>query len=163
MKSTKIKISVSQDGLLPQESIEVSTIEFPSLPKKLLRALGFEKVDNTTFVGVMPVFVNLADKDQEIEVELGVSMPEMREKIIELFQKTLSHANSDASPEPETKPKRSRTSTKRTTKKAASKTKKTTKSASTKKTSTRAKKSSPKKTTAKSKTTRKTTSKKTKG
>ncbi len=160
MKSTKIKISVSQDGLLPQESIEVSTIDFPSLPKKLLRALGFEKVDNTTFVGVMPVFVNLGDKDQEIEVELGVSMPEMREKILELFQRTLSDPN--AVTEPETKPKAKKT--RKTTKKSAAKTQKATKStSSTKATKASPKKASPKKKATKTATSKKTTSKKAKG
>lgn len=84
MKPTRIKVSVSQDGLLPQETADVATVEFPALPKKLLRALGFEKVDATTFVGVLPVFVNLGD-EQEIEIELGVGVPEMRKKVLEIL------------------------------------------------------------------------------
>ncbi len=84
MKPTRIKVSVSQDGLLPQETADVATVEFPALPKKLLRALGFEKVDATTFVGVLPVFINLGD-EQEIEIELGVGVPEMRKKILEIL------------------------------------------------------------------------------
>jgi hypothetical protein len=86
MKSTRLKISVSQDGLLPQETAEIATLEFPALPKKLLKALGFERVDNKTYVGVLPVFINLGEKDQEIEIELGVTLPEMRKKIIEIVK-----------------------------------------------------------------------------
>ncbi len=86
MKSTLLKISVSQDGLLPQETAEIATIEFPTLPKKLLKALGFERVDSKTYVGVLPVFINLGEKEQEIEIELGVALPEMRKKIIEIVK-----------------------------------------------------------------------------
>jgi hypothetical protein len=86
MKSTRLKISVSQDGLLPQETAEVAVLQFPVLPKKLLKALGFERVDSTTFVGVLPVFVNLGEKEQEIEIELGVTLPEMRKKVIEIVK-----------------------------------------------------------------------------
>jgi hypothetical protein len=86
MKSTRLKISVSQDGLLPQETADVAMLQFPALPKKLLKALGFERVDSTTFVGVLPVFVNLGEKEQEIEIELGVTLPEMRKKIIEIIK-----------------------------------------------------------------------------
>lgn len=86
MKSTRLKISVSQDGLLPQETAEIATLEFPTLPKKLLKALGFERVDSKTYVGVLPVFINLGEKEQEIEIELGVTLPEMRKKIIEIVK-----------------------------------------------------------------------------
>jgi len=86
MKPTRLKISISQDGLLPQETADVTTIEFPSIPKKLLKALGFERVDSNTFVGVLPVFVNLLEKDQDIEFELGVNLPEMRKKALEIIQ-----------------------------------------------------------------------------
>ncbi len=86
MKSTRLKISVSQDGLLPQETADVAILQFPLLPKKLLKALGFERVDSTTFVGVLPVFVNLGEKEQEIEIELGVTLPEMRKKVIEIIK-----------------------------------------------------------------------------
>jgi hypothetical protein len=86
MKSTRLKISVSQDGLLPEETTEIATLVFPILPKKLLKALGFERVDTSTYVGVLPVFVNLGDKEQEIEIELGVTLPEMRKKVIEIVR-----------------------------------------------------------------------------
>ncbi|MER3445553.1 MAG: hypothetical protein C4291_01365 [Candidatus Dadabacteria bacterium] len=86
MKSTRLKISVSQDGLLPEETTEVATLVFPILPKKLLKALGFERVDTSTYVGVLPVFVNLGDKEQEIEIELGVTLPEMRKKVLEIVK-----------------------------------------------------------------------------
>jgi len=86
MKSTRLKISVSQDGLLPQETAEIATLEFPTLPKKLLNALGFERVDSKTYVGVLPVFINLGEKEQEIEIELGVNLPEMRKRIIDIVK-----------------------------------------------------------------------------
>ena len=86
MKPTRLKISVSQDGLLPQETAEIATLEFPTLPKKLLKALSFERVDSNTYVGVLPVFINLGGKEQEIEIELGVTLPEMRKKIIEIVK-----------------------------------------------------------------------------
>jgi len=86
MKPTRLKISVSQDGLLPQETAEIATLEFPTLPKKLLKALSFERVDSNTYVGVLPVFINLGEKEQEIEIELGVTLPEMRKKIIEIVK-----------------------------------------------------------------------------
>ena|ERR1700752_1460251 len=95
MKSTRLKISVSQDGLLPEETAEIATLTFPILPKKLLKALGFERVDTSTYVGVLPVFVNLGHKEQEIEIELGVALPEMRKKVIEIV-KTPSRLSSPA-------------------------------------------------------------------
>jgi hypothetical protein len=86
VKATRLKISVSQDGLLPQETADIATLAFPVLPKKLLKALGFERVDSSTYVGVLPIFVNLGEKEQEIEIELGVTLPEMRRKIIEIVK-----------------------------------------------------------------------------
>lgn len=172
MKSTRIKVSVSQDGLLPQESVDVATIDFPFIPKKLLRALGFERVDNSTFVGVMPVFVNLDEKDQEIEIELGVSMPEMRKKVLEMFQPVVSE-NTQEEPEPEQKPKKTAKRTNKTTgststgkKKTKSASKKSTTKSSTSKSSgsTKSKKStSGKKPATKKSTSKRTTSKNTKG
>jgi len=85
MKPTKIKVSVSQDGLLPEETAELATVDFPVFQKKLLKALGFERVDSETFVGVLPVFIHLSGKHQEIEVELGVGLPEMRKKVMEIL------------------------------------------------------------------------------
>ncbi|MCI0453509.1 MAG: hypothetical protein L0Y68_00760 [Candidatus Dadabacteria bacterium] len=93
MKSTRLKISVSQDGLLPEETAEVATIQFPILPKKLLKALGFERVDTRTYVGVLPVFVNIGQREQEIVVELGVTIPEMRKKVIEVVKTPSKNAS----------------------------------------------------------------------
>lgn len=85
MKATRLRISVSQDGLLPEETADVATVPFPSIPKKLIKALGFEHVDADTYVGVVPVFIKLGD-EQVIEIELGVDVPEMRKSIIELVK-----------------------------------------------------------------------------
>lgn len=93
MKSTRLKISVGQDGLLPQETAEVAMLDFPILPKKLLKALGFERVDATTYVGVLPVFVNLANNEQEIEIELGITIPEMRKKVIEIVKNSAKNSS----------------------------------------------------------------------
>ncbi|MGH7808295.1 MAG: hypothetical protein ACRENT_09405 [Thermodesulfobacteriota bacterium] len=107
MKSTRLKISVSQDGLLPQETAEVATLSFPVLPKKLLKALGFERVDSTTYVGVLPIFVNLGEKEQEIEIELGVTLPEMRRKIIDIVKSPAKLLYLEKEPKP-SKPSSSR-------------------------------------------------------
>ena len=122
MKSTRLKISVSQDGLLPQETAEIATLEFPALPKKLLKALGFERVDSRTYVGVLPVFINLGEKDQEIEIELGVTLPEMRKKIIEIVKtpaRLISIAEEKKAPSPASRKKKApvKTASKRTTSK----------------------------------------------
>lgn len=89
MKPTLIKISISQDGLLPQQSIELGETLLQSFPKKLMSALDFEKVDKsekkTTFVGITPVFVVIGEKTQEVEIELTVSHPELRDKVVDIF------------------------------------------------------------------------------
>lgn len=103
MKPTKIKVSVSQDGLLPEETAELATVDFPVFQKKLLKALGFERVDSETFVGVLPVFIHLSDKHQEIEVELGVGLPEMRKKVMEILL-TPSSAKQIVKEKPKKKP-----------------------------------------------------------
>lgn len=108
MKATKIKVSVSQDGLLPQETAEIATVDFPVFQKKLLKALGFERVDSETFVGVLPVFIHLLDKQQEIEVELGVGLPEMRKKVLEILL-TPSTAKQIIIEKPKKKPRASKT------------------------------------------------------
>ena len=87
MKSTRIKVSISQDGSLSKEFIESADFEFPIIPKKLLKSMGFEKVDDTTYVGMVSVFLNLLDKEQEIEIELGVEASDARKKILDLFGK----------------------------------------------------------------------------
>ena len=122
MKSTRLKISVSQDGLLPQETAEIATLEFPTLPKKLLKALGFERVDAKTYVGVLPVFINLGEKEQEIEIELGVTLPEMRKKIIEIVKtpaRLIAVAQESKAAEPKPKKKAEAKTAAKTTEKAA--------------------------------------------
>jgi len=104
MKPTKIKVSVSQDGLLPEETAELATVDFPVFQKKLLKALGFERVDSETFVGVLPVFIHLSGKHQEIEVELGVGLPEMRKKVMEILL-TPSSAKQIVKEKPKKKPR----------------------------------------------------------
>ncbi len=84
--STRLKVSVSQDGMLPQETVEVATLEFPMLTQKLLKALSFERIDPKIYVGILPVSISLGGKEQEIEIEMTVSLPEMRKKIIEVFK-----------------------------------------------------------------------------
>jgi len=89
MKPTTIKISISPDGLLPQQSIELGRTLLQGFPKKLMNALDFEKVDgdrkNATFIGIMPVFVMIGEKTQEIEIELTVAHPELRDKVVDIF------------------------------------------------------------------------------
>lgn len=120
MKATKIKVSVSQDGLLPQETAEIATVDFPVFQKKLLKALGFERVDSETFVGVLPVFIHLLDKQQEIEVELGVGLPEMRKKVLEILL-TPSTAKQIIIEKPKKKPRASKTAAPKAPQKAPQK------------------------------------------
>lgn len=87
MKSTRIKVSISQDGSLSKESVDTIDFQFPLIPRKLLKSMGFEKVDDTTYVGIVSVFLNLLDKEQEIEIELGVEASDARKKILDLFAK----------------------------------------------------------------------------
>ncbi len=54
MKETTVKISVTQDGLLPDEITVLGTIFLPSIQKQLLKSVGFEKIDRGTFAGVIP-------------------------------------------------------------------------------------------------------------
>ena len=158
MKATKIKVSVSQDGLLPQETAELAVLEFPVFQKKLLKALGFERVDASTFVGVLPVFVHLSDKHQEIEIELGVNLPEMRKKILEVL---LTPSSQTVTQTPEEAPKKAERKTTRAkkTKEAPAKTTKAKKSTTTAKTTKTTKTAK----TAKPAAAKKTTARKTKG
>ena len=166
MKSTLLKISVSQDGLLPQETAEIATLEFPTLPKKLLKALGFERVDSKTYVGILPVFINLGEKEQEIEIELGVALPEMRKKIIEIVKtpaRLISVANEKKAAAPKAAKKTAETDEEQTAPKKAPARKKPagskTKTAESS-TKTAAKKTAGKTTAKKEATTTKTASKK---
>ena len=142
MKDTKIKVSVSQDGLLPQETAELAILEFPVFQKKLLKALGFERVDADTFVGVLPVFVHLADKHQEIEIELGVNMPEMRKKVLDVLKTPT--ASSEPAPTPAVKSQKAKTAKAKTAKPKTARAKTAGKTET--KTTTRSKKAAPKKT-----------------
>ena len=105
MKSTRIKISISQDGSLSKESIETVDFEFPLIPRKLLRSMGFEKVDDTTYVGIVSVFLNLLEKEQEIEFELGVEASDARKKILDLFAKGFQSMGGSESPDAKGKAK----------------------------------------------------------
>ena len=119
MKSTRIKVSISQDGSLSKESVNTVDFQFPVIPKKLLRSMGFEKVDDTTYVGIVSVFLNLLDKEQEIEIELGVEASDARKKILDLFGKgfqsmsgrDVSHSKEKAKPAPKAKKTRARKTT----------------------------------------------------
>ena len=93
MKSTRIKVSISQDGSLSKESVDTVNFQFPVIPRKLLKSMGFEKVDDTTYVGIVSVFLNLLDKEQEIEIELGVEASDARKKILDLFSKGFQGMN----------------------------------------------------------------------
>jgi len=92
MKPTLIKVSISHDGLLPQQSIKLGETVLQNFPKKLITALDFEKVDDdkkkTTFVGILPVFVVIGEKTQEIDMELTVAHPELRSKVVDIFTST---------------------------------------------------------------------------
>lgn len=79
---------MSQDGSLSKETVNTVDFQFPVIPRKLLKSMGFEKVDDTTYVGVMSVFLNLAEKDQEIEVELGIEASDTRKKVMDFFKKS---------------------------------------------------------------------------
>lgn len=104
MKPTRIKISISQDGSLSKESIETADFEFPLIPRKLLKSMGFEKVDDATYVGIVSVFLNLLEKEQEIEFELGVEASDARKKILNLFAKGFQTMDKSEVPGAERKP-----------------------------------------------------------
>lgn len=116
MKSTRIKVSISQDGSLSKESVDTVDFQFPVIPRKLLKSMGFEKVDDTTYVGIVSVFLNLLDKEQEIEIELGVEASDARKKILDLFAKGFqgmsgaepAASKEKAKPAPKTKKPRAR-------------------------------------------------------
>ena len=84
MKETTVKISVTQDGLLPDEITVLGTIFLPSIQKQLLKSVGFEKIDRGTFAGVMPVKIVMNQKDQVIEFEVG-ALSDLRKKVIKFI------------------------------------------------------------------------------
>ena len=73
MRRTTVRISVTQDGLLPEEVTVLGTIFLPAIQKQILRSVGFESIDKGagTFTGVMPVKITTNKKLQEIEFEVG--------------------------------------------------------------------------------------------
>ncbi len=105
MKSTRIKISISQDGSLSKESVETVNFGFPLIPRKLLKSMGVEKVNDTTYVGIVSVFLNLMEKEQEIEIELGVEASDARKKILDLFAKGFQNISGKDAPDTEKKSK----------------------------------------------------------
>ena len=105
MKSTRIKVSISQDGSLSKESVDTVDFQFPLIPRKLLKSMGFEKVDDTTYVGIVSVFLNLLDKEQEIEIELGVEASDARKKILDLFAKGFQDMSGSETPDDKEKAK----------------------------------------------------------
>ncbi len=115
MKNTKIKISICQDGSLSEGSVSTIDFQFPLIPKKLLKPMGFERVDDTTYVGLNPVFLTLLEKDQEIKIEFSVEASEARKKILALFEKAFkemeARVGSDSEEKTKPKPKTARKTT----------------------------------------------------
>ena len=70
MRETTVKISVTQDGLLPEEVTLLGQIFLPAIQKQILKSTGFEKIDDSTFAGVVPIKITTNSKIQEIEFEI---------------------------------------------------------------------------------------------
>lgn len=81
MKETTVKISVTQDGLLPEEVTVLGTIFLPLIQKQILKSIGFEKIDDAVFAGVMPVKITTNQKTQIIEFEVG-AVSDFRKKVV---------------------------------------------------------------------------------
>jgi len=140
MRETTVKISVTQDGLLPEEVTLLGQIFLPAIQKQILKSTGFEKIDDSTFAGVVPIKITTNSKIQEIEFEVG-AIPDFRKKVVEFVnqvsllefvkeepvkeeEKPLKKPKSDASNKKkvDTKSKKSSKKTKSSdTKKAAAK------------------------------------------
>ena len=82
MRETTVKISVTQDGLLPEEVTLLGKIFLPAIQKQILKSTGFEKIDDSTFAGVVPIKITTNPKIQEIEFEVG-AIPDFRKKVVE--------------------------------------------------------------------------------
>ena len=82
MRETTVKISVTQDGLLPEEVTLLGKIFLPVIQKQILKSTGFEKIDDSTFAGVVPIKITTNSKIQEIEFEVG-AIPDFRKKVVE--------------------------------------------------------------------------------
>ncbi len=173
MRETTVKISVTQDGLLPEEVTLLGKIFLPVIQKQILRSCGFEKIDDSTFAGVVPIKVTANAKMQEIEFEVG-AIPDFRKKVVEFINEVslLEFEEPEPVKEPEVEPKKTRTKkkaksdTKSKVKKDAAKPaakKPATKKPATKKPATKkpvAKKSTTKKPVTKKSATKKTVAKK---
>ena len=105
MKETTIKISVTQDGLLPEEVTLLGKIFIPPIQKQILRSTGFEKIDDSTYAGVMPVKIIANSKLQEIEFEIG-AIPDFRKKVVEFVNVVSLQDFVEEEPEPISPPKK---------------------------------------------------------
>ena len=161
MRETTVKISVTQDGLLPEEVTLLGKIFLPAIQKQILRSCGFEKIDDSTFAGVVPIKVTANAKMQEIEFEVG-AIPDFRKKVVEFINEVSLLEFEEPEPvkeEPEVEPKKTRTK-KKSKSDSKSKVKKTSAKPATKKAATKkpmTKKSATKKTAAKKPVTKKST------
>ena len=110
MKETTVKISVTQDGLLPEEVTLLGKIFLPAIQKQILRSCGFEKIDDSTFAGVVPIKVTANAKMQEIEFEVG-AIPDFRKKVVEFINEVslLEFEEPEPVKEPEVEQKKTRT------------------------------------------------------
>ena len=125
MKQTTIKISVTQDGLLPEEVTLLGKIFIPPIQKQILKSTGFEKIDDSTYAGVMPVKIIANAKVQEIEFEIG-AIPDFRKKVVEFVNVVSLQDFIEPEPEPvvETKKKSTKSKKEKNQKKEAVKPKK---------------------------------------
>ena len=162
MKQTTIKISVTQDGLLPEEVTLLGKIFIPPIQKQILRSTGFEKIDDSTYAGVMPVKIIANAKVQEIEFEIG-AIPDFRKKVVEFVNVVSLQDFIEPEPEPvvETKKKSTKSKKEKNQKKEAVKPKK--KVVGTSPLKSKAKKASAKKAAAKKSTAKKAVAKKSTG
>ena len=112
MKKTTIKISVTQDGLLPEEVTLLGKIFIPPIQKQILRSTGFEKIDDSTYAGVMPVKIIANAKVQEIEFEIG-AIPDFRKKVVEFVNVVSLQDFIEPEPEPVVEPKKKKRKRKR--------------------------------------------------
>jgi len=118
MRRTTVRISVTQDGLLPEEVTVLGTIFLPTIQKQILKSVGFESIDKGagTFTGVMPVKITTNKKLQEIEFEVG-ALSDFRKKVVHFVNDvslrefdTIEPKNKEASTkEKESKQKKSKT------------------------------------------------------
>ena len=159
MKQTTIKISVTQDGLLPEEVTLLGKIFIPAIQKQILKSTGFEKIDDSTYAGVMPVKIIANAKVQEIEFEIG-AIPDFRKKVVEFVNVVSLQDFIEPEPEPvvETKKKSTKSKKEKDQKKESVKPKK--KVVGTSPLKSKAKKVSAKKALAKKSTAKKATAKK---